>query len=120
MLKILPHYKGKPLEGNRIQLVSSEPERVVLPALLGGPTYSIYRLLIRTGLEAEIPEGRGLLIFGIPGLCHTRGITVIAPQILTAESFGEIKIIVSNYGATSHSIYPGDRIAEAVTIKLGD
>ena len=119
MLKTLPHYRGKSLEGTRISIVSSEEKEITISSFLCGATLALPRILIRTGLETDIPEGYGLMIVGIAGLCHSRGLTSISPQILTKESYGEIKIVVVNFGATPHTIYPGDRIAEAIKIRLG-
>ena len=119
MLLKLPHYKGNIPKTNSFYLHSMEERRIIIPSLLGGLGYSIYRQLIRTGLEAKIPEGKGLFIQGIPGACHSKGIMLPNPIILTSKNFGEIKVILCNIGAKEFTVYPGDKIAEAIIINLG-
>lgn len=119
MLKKLPHYKGKEIMGKRFDIVSSEDNPIVIPAFFASVSYSVHRQLIRTGLEIAVEADYGIMIQGVSGLCHTAGITLISPFILTSENYGELKVVLVNLGAQNYTIFPGSRVAEAIVFKLG-
>lgn len=112
MFKILENYKGEAPKGTRFSLFSAEPRPITL-----FPQQQ-QRQLIRTGLEASVPEGYGVLIQGVPGLYQCHGIAVTS-SMLTSESFGEVKVVVHNESDEEFIIFPGDRVAEGIVIKLG-
>jgi len=119
MLKKLSHFRGNIPKSQSFYLKSMEERQINLPSLIGSSNYAIHMQLIRTGLEVRIPKGKGLFIQGIPGLCHSRGIMMANPFILTERSFGEIKVVLCNTGAKEFTIFPGDKIAEAIMVDLG-
>lgn len=77
------------------------------------------RALIPTGVALAIPPGYVGLIHPRSGLAAKHGITVLnAPGTVDADYRGEIKVCLINHGNDTHTIMPGDRIAQLVVQKV--
>jgi len=113
MLKKLDNYCGKSLEGNKIELFSAEDDPIILRISKSG---KIFRQLIRTGLAVASPTDEKMLVQAVPGLAQVHGITIFAPTFLTDDYYGEIKLVLANFGDEVYTIYPGNKIAEAIII----
>lgn len=73
------------------------------------------RRLIPTGIALEIPAGFVGLIHPRSGLALVHGVTVLnAPGTIDASYRGEVKVCLINHGQETHTIRPGDRIAQLV------
>ena len=114
MFKPLENFKGTLPEGNRFDIFSAEASPISLHPIFDIPT----RRLVRTGLEVQLPEGMGVFIQSVPGLWHCYGVS-IEPFMLTKESFGELKVVISNFSDKNFNVFPGDRIAEGIIVRLG-
>ena len=113
MLKKLDNYCGKSLGGKKISLFSAEDDPVILRVSKSG---RIFRQLVRTGLKVESGASQILLLQAVPGLAQVHGITVFAPSFVTGDYFGEIKLVLANLGDEVYTIYPGNKIAEAIIL----
>jgi len=113
MLKKLDNYCGKEITGKKIELFSAEDDLIVLRISKSG---KIFRQLIRIGLSVAQATGKKMLIQAVPGLAQCHGITVFAPTFVTGDYYGEIKLILANFGDEVYTIYPGNKIAEAIII----
>jgi dUTP pyrophosphatase len=65
---------------------------------------------VQTGIAMEFPPTHGALVEDRSGLA-IRGITTLA-GVIDPGYRGEIKIVLTNLGATPVEIKPGDRIAQ--------
>ena len=73
------------------------------------------RVLVPTGLFAEIPEFFEAQIRPRSGLAIKHGVTVLnAPGTIDADYRGEIKVILINLGKETFEITHGERIAQMV------
>ena len=73
------------------------------------------RSLIPTGLYMQLPEGYEAQVRPRSGLAIKHGITCLnSPGTIDADYRGEIKVILINLSNESHTIQPGDRIAQLV------
>jgi dUTP pyrophosphatase len=73
------------------------------------------RVLVKTGLILEIPNGYEGQIRSRSGLAINHGIVVLnAPGTIDSDYRGEIKVILYNMGDKSFTIEPGLRIAQLV------
>lgn len=73
------------------------------------------RVLIPTGLQAEIPVGFELQVRPRSGLAIKHGITMLnSPGTIDADYRGEIKVIAINHGHESFLVQHGERIAQLV------
>lgn len=73
------------------------------------------RVLVPTGIFAEIPEGFELQIRPRSGLAAKNGVTVLnTPGTIDSDYRGEICIILINLGENDFVIHNGDRIAQAI------
>ena len=73
------------------------------------------RVAIGTGLALEIPRGFEGQVRPRSGLARKHGVTVVnAPGTVDSDYRGELTVLLVNLGAASHSIAPGDRIAQLV------
>lgn len=105
----LPQYETKASAG--IDLKANIEELIVLKPL--------ERILIKTGLFLEIPEGYEAQIRPRSGLAFKNGITVLnAPGTIDADYRGEVGVILINLSNTDFMINPGDRIAQMVFAKF--
>jgi dUTP pyrophosphatase len=77
------------------------------------------RRLIPTGLFMELPLGYEAQVRPRSGLAVKHGITCLnTPGTIDSDYRGEIKVILINLSAESHTIQPGDRIAQMVINKV--
>lgn len=77
------------------------------------------RVLVPTGLFAEIPEGYEIQVRPRSGLAIKQGITCLnTPGTIDADYRGEIKVILINLSGEEQTIQPGDRIAQLVLQKV--
>lgn len=81
--------------------------------------YSFSRIIVRTGIAVEIPQGYAGFVQPRSGLAKERGITVLnTPGLIDSGYRGEIKVILYN---SSHQIYtanPGTKIAQLVIVPI--
>lgn len=110
-IEALPHFRGEAPTGAFFSLFSAEPKPVTL---FGGQPAEVK--IIRTGLQAALPEGFALCVFPVPALMHQRGISA-TPFTLTSESYGEIKVVLNNISDETFIVFPGDRVADAVIVR---
>ncbi len=80
--------------------------------------HPLERVLIPTGLFIALPEGYEAQIRPRSGLAIKQGITCLnSPGTIDADYRGEIKIILINLSAETHTISNGDRIAQMIINK---
>lgn len=80
---------------------------------------SLERVLIKTGIHMEIPDGYELQIRPRSGLALKYGITVLnTPATIDADYRGEIGVILTNLSPYYFTINKGDRIAQFVLQKV--
>jgi dUTP pyrophosphatase len=73
------------------------------------------RLVVSTGLRAEIPAGKEIQIRPRSGFAANNGVTVLnTPGTIDSDYKGIIKVILINHGTESVIISVGDRIAQGV------
>lgn len=83
-------------------------------------------LIVKTGININIPKGFEIQIRPRSGLAAKHMITVLnTPGTIDADYCGvgedfELKVILINFGKTAFSIRHGDRIAQMVICKLAD
>lgn len=100
---VIPKYATEGSAG--FDLVSIDDE-IIMPG---------ERILISTGLKAEIPTGKEIQIRPRSGLAVKFGVTVLnTPGTIDADYKGVIKIILINHGTEPYGIIKGDRIAQGV------
>lgn len=81
-------------------------------------------LIVKTGLNVNIPEGFEIQIRPRSGLAAKHMISVLnTPGTIDSDYCGdgenfELKVILINFGKTAFSIKHGDRIAQMVVCKL--
>ena len=76
------------------------------------------RVLIKTGLFIQLPEGYEAQIRPRSGLAHKNGITVLnTPGTIDADYRGEVGVLLINLSNDSFKIKNGDRIAQMVIAK---
>ena len=77
------------------------------------------RVLIKTGLFIEIPEGFECQVRPRSGLALKKGISVLnSPGTIDADYRGEIGVILINLSQESVAIKDGERIAQLVFAKV--
>jgi dUTP pyrophosphatase len=77
------------------------------------------RLLIPTGLFIELPRQYEAQVRPRSGLAIKHGITCLnSPGTVDADYRGELKVVLINLSNESHTILPGDRIAQMVVNKV--
>ncbi len=77
------------------------------------------RVLIKTGLFLEIPEGYEAQVRPRSGLAYKNGITVLnSPGTIDADYRGEIGVILVNLSNEVFQIENGERIAQLVFAKF--
>ena len=73
------------------------------------------RAMIGTGLAIEIPAGFEGQVRARSGLARKYGIAIVnAPGTIDSDYRGELCVLLINLGTVSHTIEPGDRIAQLV------
>ena len=76
------------------------------------------RILIKTGLFAELEKGFEIQVRPRSGLALKKGITVLnSPGTIDADYRGEIGVILINLSKEKFVISSGDRIAQLVVCK---
>ena len=81
--------------------------------------YSGKTLIIPNGIKVELPEGFELQIRSRSGLAAKNQVIVLnAPGTIDNGYRGEIKTILTNLGEETFIIRRGDRIAQAIPVKL--
>jgi len=76
------------------------------------------RVLVKTGLFIEIPDGFEGQVRPRSGLAYKNGITVLnAPGTIDSDYRGEVGVILINLSDTDFTIKDGDRIAQLVINK---
>lgn len=77
------------------------------------------RILLKTGIFVEIPEGFEMQIRPRSGLALKSGITVLnSPATIDADYRGEIGVILVNTSCNGFKIQDGDRICQFVLNKF--
>lgn len=76
---------------------------------------SLERLLVPTGLFIELPVGYEAQVRPRSGLAIKHGLTCLnSPGTIDSDYRGEVKVILVNLSKESHTVQPGDRIAQMV------
>jgi len=76
------------------------------------------RILVKTGLFIELPEGYEAQVRPRSGLAYKKGITVLnSPGTIDADYRGEIGVILVNLSAEEFIIENGERVAQMVIAK---
>lgn len=80
------------------------------------------RASVGTGIAIALPEGTAGLVVPRSGLAAKHGIGVVnGPGLIDAGYRGEIRVLLVNHDLeTSHTIVPGERVAQLVIIDLPD
>lgn len=73
------------------------------------------RAAIPTGLAVEIPPGFEGQVRPRSGLARKHGVTVVnAPGTIDSDYRGELTVLLVNLGDQSHTLAPGERIAQLI------
>ena len=76
------------------------------------------RILVKTGLHLEIPQGYEAQVRPRSGLALKNGITVLnSPGTIDADYRGEVGVVLINHSKDVFYINNGDRIAQLVFAK---
>lgn len=76
------------------------------------------RVLIKTGLFIELPEGYEAQVRPRSGLAYKKGVTVLnSPGTIDADYRGEIGVILINLSEEEFIIENGERVAQMVIAK---
>jgi dUTP pyrophosphatase len=101
----LPNYETKASAGLDIR-ANIEGSIVLKP---------LERVLVKTGLFLEIPEGYEAQVRPRSGLALKKGITVLnSPGTIDADYRGEVGVILINLSNEDFTIEDGERIAQVV------
>ena len=101
----LPNYETKASAGLDIR-ANVEGSIVLKP---------LERVLVKTGLFLEIPEGYEAQVRPRSGLALKKGITVLnSPGTIDADYRGEVGVILINLSNEDFTIEDGERIAQVV------
>ena len=93
-----------------LDLRANNKEKIVLKPMS--------RILIKTGLFIQLPEGSEAQIRPRSGLAYKYGITVLnSPGTIDADYRGEIGVLLINLSNEDYTIKNGDRIAQMVVAK---
>lgn len=104
----LPNYETKASAG--LDIRANLEKAIVLKPL--------ERMLVKTGLFFEIPEGYEAQVRPRSGLALKKGITVLnSPGTIDADYRGEVGVILINLSNENFSIEDGERIAQVVFAK---
>ena len=101
----LPNYETKASAG--LDIRANVGESIVLKPL--------GRVLVKTGLFLEIPEGYEAQVRPRSGLALKKGITVLnSPGTIDADYRGEVGVILINLSNEDFTVEHGERIAQMV------
>ncbi len=104
----LPHYETELSAGMDLRANIDEP--IVLDTL--------ERVLVKTGLFIELPQGYEAQVRPRSGLALKKGITCLnSPGTIDADYRGEIGVILVNLSKEPFTIEDGERIAQLVIAK---
>lgn len=104
----LPHYETELSAGMDLRANINEP--IVLDTL--------ERVLVKTGLFIELPQGYEAQVRPRSGLALKKGITCLnSPGTIDADYRGEIGVILVNLSKEPFTIEDGERIAQLVIAK---
>jgi len=104
----LPNYETKASAG--LDIRANLEKAIVLKPL--------ERMLVKTGLFFEIPEGYEAQVRPRSGLALKKGITVLnSPGTIDADYRGEVGVILINLSNENFLIEDGERIAQVVFAK---
>ena len=71
--------------------------------------------MVPTGVAIALPRGHEGQVRPRSGLAAKHGVTVLnAPGTIDEDYRGEVQVILINHGKRTHTIAPGDRIAQLV------
>ncbi len=85
------------------------------------PIHPGKHVVVRTGIQIDIPEGYEVQIRSRSGLAAKNGVMVLnSPGTVDSDYQGEICVILYNGGGDLFWVEPGARIAQAVVNKLPD
>jgi dUTP pyrophosphatase len=85
------------------------------------PIHPGKHVIIRTGIQIDIPAGYEVQIRSRSGLAAKNGVMVLkSPGTVDSDYQGEIFVILYNGGGDLFWVEPGARIAQAVVNKLPD
>lgn len=105
----LPQYETKGSAGMDVRAHLESGKIVIEPG---------ERVLIKTGLKLNIPEGMELQVRPRSGLAYKHGITVLnSPGTIDSDYTGDCGVILINHGTSNFVVEPGDRIAQFVFAK---
>jgi dUTP pyrophosphatase len=78
------------------------------------------RLMVRTGVAVEIPEGHAGLVMPRSGLAARHGIALVnSPGLIDAGYRGELQVLLLNTDLTrTCALAAGDRIAQLVVVAV--
>src|SRR3954471_21651099 len=100
-----PRYMSAEAAGMDLASAADGPLRVEPGARIGVPT----------GLAMEIPTGFEGQVRPRSGLAIRAGVTIVnAPGTIDSDYRGEIVVLLVNLGKETHTINPGDRVAQLV------
>ena len=77
------------------------------------------RVIIPTGVKANIPAGHFGIVAGRSGLNFNHGL-IVPNGTIDADYRGEIKVCIYNLGSREYEILPGDSIAQLIICPLSN
>ena len=105
----LPRYQTEDAAGMDLHAVLNAPITL-------GP---LERWLVPTDLRVAIPKGHAWFIVSRSGLTLKKGLIVLnAPGIIDADYRGSVGVILCNMSNTPVEIEPGERVAQALLMKV--
>ena len=112
-IKQLPHGHGLPAPTYQTEGASGMDVHAALqvPVTLGPGDIQC----IPTGIALEIPPGYEVQVRARSGLALKHGIGIVnAPGTIDSDYRGEVKILLTNFGAAAFIVRRGDRIAQMI------
>lgn len=92
------------------------PTQVVVD---GFNEFGVGRVLVNTLVAVTLPPGYAMILGSRSGLAAKHNITVEAGWI-DNDYRGMIKVVLYNHGTSRYEIKAGDRIAQAMLVKIAD
>jgi dUTP pyrophosphatase len=106
-----PEYKTKNSSGVDLKANLIKEKKIVIKPL--------ERVLIKTGLFLEIPEGYEAQVRPRSGLCLNHGISVLnTPGTIDADYRGEVGVILINLSNEEYTIKHGERVGQLILKKV--
>jgi dUTP pyrophosphatase len=117
LIKRLPHAAGLPLPQKMTTGSSGFDLSAAIDDEISIPPGQ--RFLVPTGFCFEIPPGHEVQVRSRSGLAIKHGIMVLnSPGTIDADYRGEVKVILINLGQDPFTVKRGDRIAQAVCLRV--